>query len=138
MNAKMRARVDGPIHGGPAMDAASARRRPGFGVPGESDAGGANLDAMLSERLPGRLLMELCTAPEMDGGALTAAGAALATLHTQEAPDLSCWTREAETTDLLSLSKEISFICPHLAQRAGRGHALAAFVFHEHHHVRPL
>ena len=71
------------------------------------------------EWLPGRLLMELCTAPELDGGALTGAGAALATLHAQEAPDLSCWTREAETTDLLSLSKEISFICPHLAQRAG-------------------
>src|SRR6266567_1306410 len=71
------------------------------------------------EWLPGRLLMELCTASEMDANAVTAAGAALATLHEQNPACLSSWTRDAEAADLLSLSAEVGFIWPQLAHRAG-------------------
>ncbi len=70
------------------------------------------------EWLPGRLLMELCTAPELDDDALKLTGAALATLHAQNGDDLFCWTREDEVKDLLSLASEIGFICPPLARRA--------------------
>ncbi|HEU0038199.1 MAG TPA: phosphotransferase [Verrucomicrobiae bacterium] len=70
------------------------------------------------EWLPGKLLMDLCTAPEVDWDAVTGAGAALATLHAQDSADLSCWTREAEAKDLRSLAAELGFICPPLARRA--------------------
>jgi tRNA A-37 threonylcarbamoyl transferase component Bud32 len=70
------------------------------------------------EWLPGDLLMDLCTAPELDCDAVTAVGGALATLHSQDAADLSGWTRAAEAADLLSLAAEIGFICPLLARRA--------------------
>ena len=70
------------------------------------------------EWLPGQLLMDLCTAPELDGDAVEVTGAALATLHDQDSAELSCWTRAAEAADLLSLSSEIGFICPQLARRA--------------------
>jgi aminoglycoside phosphotransferase (APT) family kinase protein len=70
------------------------------------------------EWLPGRLLMELCTAPELDREAVTAVGGALATLHGQDSADLAGWTRAAEAAELLSLSSEIGFICPQLARRA--------------------
>ena len=70
------------------------------------------------EWLPGRLLMDSCTAREIDCDAVTAAGAALATLHAQDCAELSSWTGEAEAADLLSLSSEIGFICPHLARLA--------------------
>jgi aminoglycoside phosphotransferase (APT) family kinase protein len=70
------------------------------------------------EWLPGQLLMDLCTAPELDCDAVTAVGGALATLHGQDSTDLSSWSRAAEAADLLSLSSEIGFICPHLARRA--------------------
>jgi aminoglycoside phosphotransferase (APT) family kinase protein len=70
------------------------------------------------EWLPGRLLMELYVAPELDCDAVEVTGAALATLHAKDSADLSCWTREAQTADLFSLASEIGFICPHLARRA--------------------
>ena len=70
------------------------------------------------EWLPGRLLLDFCTGPKMDCEAVTGTGAALATLHAQDSADLSCWTREAEAADLLSLSAEVGFICPQLARRA--------------------
>jgi len=70
------------------------------------------------EWLRGRLLLEFCTGPKMDCEALTGTGAALATLHAQDSADLSCWTRQAEAADLLSLSAEVGFICPQLARRA--------------------
>ena len=70
------------------------------------------------EWLPGRLLMDLCTAPELDCDAVAAVGGALATLHGQDSSGLSGWTRAAEAADLLSLSSEIGFICPRLARRA--------------------
>src|SRR5438309_7309115 len=62
--------------------------------------------------------MERCNASELDGNAVAAAGAALATLHEQHPPELSSWTREAEAADLLSLASEIGFIYPQLARRA--------------------
>jgi streptomycin 6-kinase len=70
------------------------------------------------EWLQGRLLTELCTASEIDGNAVTSAGAALATLHEQNPADLPSWTREAETADLLSVASEIGVICPQLERRA--------------------
>lgn len=70
------------------------------------------------EWLPGRLLMQLCTAAELDGHAVAAVGGALATLHRQDSAHLSSWTRAAEVADLLSLSTEIGFILPQLARRA--------------------
>ena len=70
------------------------------------------------EWLPGDLLMDLCTAPELDCDAVTAVGGALATLHSQDSADLSGWTRAAEAADLISLASEIGFICPPLARRA--------------------
>ncbi|TAK93625.1 MAG: hypothetical protein EPO07_17850, partial [Verrucomicrobia bacterium] len=70
------------------------------------------------EWLPGTLLMDLCTASEVDWDAVTGTGAALATLHAQDSADLSPWTREAELKDLKSLAAELGFICPQLARRA--------------------
>jgi thiamine kinase-like enzyme len=79
------------------------------------------------EWLPGRLLTDLCLAPELDDDALTLVGVALATLHGQNPTDLSSWTREAEAADLLKLSAEIGFICPQLARRTDDlGRRLAA------------
>jgi len=72
------------------------------------------------EWLPGTLLMELCLAPELDGDAMTATGAALAALHEQDSAELSPWTREAEIKDLRELAEEIGFICPQLTKRANR------------------
>ena len=46
------------------------------------------------EWLPGRLMMELCAGPELDRDAVTAAGAALATLHGQDSAQLEAWTRD--------------------------------------------
>ncbi len=81
------------------------------------------------EWLPGRLLMDLCTSPELDCAAVTAVGGALATLHGQDSSGLSGWTRAAEAADLLSLSSEIGFICPRLAGRAdGLARRLAALL----------
>ena len=58
---------------------------------------------------------------------MAAAGAALAALHAQDSAELACWTREAETADLLALASEVAFICPHLAGRADDlAHRLAA------------
>jgi len=70
------------------------------------------------EWLPGHLLTNLCTAPELDRGVVTAVGSALATLHSQDSAELSSWTRAAEAADVLSLASEIGFICPQLACRA--------------------
>src|SRR6266700_556537 len=70
------------------------------------------------EWVPGRLLMELCTASELDANAVAAAGAALATLHEQNPACLSSWTCEADAADLISLSAEVGFICPQVARRA--------------------
>jgi streptomycin 6-kinase len=70
------------------------------------------------EWLPGRLLLELCTAPEFDGQAMSATGAALAALHAQEPEDLVGWTREEEAADLAALGSEIGTLCPSLADRA--------------------
>ena len=60
------------------------------------------------EWLSGRLLRNLCCAPEIDVSAITAVGAALAELHAQE----------AEASGLVSMAVEIGFICPRLARRA--------------------
>jgi tRNA A-37 threonylcarbamoyl transferase component Bud32 len=70
------------------------------------------------EWLPGRLLMDLCTAAEVEWDTVTRAGAALAALHAQDSAALSRWTREAEAKDLRSLAAELGFICPPLARRA--------------------
>jgi streptomycin 6-kinase len=70
------------------------------------------------EWLPGKLLLDLCTASAVDWDAVTGAGAALATLHAQDSAGLSSWTREAEARDLRSLAAELGFICPQLARRA--------------------
>ena len=79
------------------------------------------------EWLPGRLLFDLCAAPEIDAKAVAAAGAALAALHAQDCAELTCWTRESETADILSLASEIGFICPQVAGRADElAHRLAA------------
>ena len=89
--------------------------------------GSVNHHLLAYEWMPGRLLMELCTAPEFDREAVTAAGAALASLHAQDSADLTYWTREAEAADLLSVSSEIGFFCPHLACRVdGLARRLAA------------
>ena len=82
--------------------------------------GSARHRLLALEWLPGRLLMDLCVAPELDSDAFTAAGAALAVLHGQNPLDLSAWTREAEEADLLSLSSELGFICPQLSRQADR------------------
>ena len=71
------------------------------------------------EWLPGRLLMDLCTSPECDGKAVSAAGAALAAFHAQAPEGLACWTREDEVADVNSLASEVGIICPNLADRAG-------------------
>jgi hypothetical protein len=79
------------------------------------------------EWLPGRLLMELCVAPDLDRPAVLRTGAALAALHAQETDGLNVWTREAEAADLLSLASELGFVCPKLAHRADElGRRLAA------------
>jgi aminoglycoside phosphotransferase (APT) family kinase protein len=70
------------------------------------------------EWLPGRLLLDSCVAPEVDRQAVMAAGSALGALHAQDPGGLECWSREAEAADLVSLSAEVGFICPHLSQRA--------------------
>jgi aminoglycoside phosphotransferase (APT) family kinase protein len=79
------------------------------------------------EWLPGRLLMEMCGAPEFDRTAVIRAGAALAAFHAQETDGLNVWTRDAEAADLVSLASEVGFLCPKLAQRADElGRRLAA------------
>ena len=70
------------------------------------------------EWIPGRPLMDLCTASEADCKAVAAAGEALATLHAQSPAGLERWTREAEGADLLSVASEVGFITPRLARRA--------------------
>jgi len=70
------------------------------------------------EWLPGRLLLDLCLAPQIDCRAATATGGALAALHGQSPDQLECWTGEAAAADVVSLGSEIGFICPHLRFRA--------------------
>jgi len=78
------------------------------------------------EWIPGRTLADVCAATQPDDtagakavtNALTAAGEALATLHSQNPEGLDRWTREAEAADLLSVGSEIGFISPKLAHRA--------------------
>jgi streptomycin 6-kinase len=78
-----------------------------------------SLRLLAFEWLPGRLLMDLCTAPEINRAAVSAAGAALAELHAQDPGGLDCWTREAEAADLVTVASELGCICPRLAGRAG-------------------
>jgi len=83
---------------------------------GSSDS----LRLLAFEWLPGRLLMDLCAAPDINGAAVSAAGAALAELHAQDpgGDGLDCWTREAEAADLVTVASELGCICPGLAGRA--------------------
>ena len=70
------------------------------------------------EWLPGRMLAEICLDLEIDWDAVTATGVALAALHSQPADGLERWTREDEKTYLMSLAREVGFLCPSLAARA--------------------
>ncbi len=73
---------------------------------------------LVFEWAPGRLLSDICTAPEFDGRSLTLAGSALAALHGQQVCGLACRTREDEAANLLAMAAEVATICPPLARRA--------------------
>ena len=70
------------------------------------------------EWLPGAQLFELCVAPFLDREAVSAAGAALATLHHQDPEGLEPWTREAEAAEVSAAAEEIGFLLPRLAPQA--------------------
>jgi len=81
------------------------------------------------EWLPGRMLSDLYLAPEIDWEAVTNTGAALASMHAQPPDGLERWTRGDETAYLLSLAREIGFLCPRLSARAdGLARRLAAWL----------
>ena len=67
------------------------------------------------EWLPGRMLSDLCLAPEIGWEAVRRTGEALAALHAQDAEWLEPWTRADETSYFASLAREIGFIHPPLA-----------------------
>src|SRR5262249_54805018 len=71
------------------------------------------------EWIPGRMLSDLCVPPHIDWKAVDATGAAVAELHAQPADALEGWTRNDEIAYLFSLAREIGFLCPRLAARAG-------------------
>jgi len=70
------------------------------------------------EWLSGRPLSKLFADPEVDRRSLTAAGAALATMHHQRPEGLSDWTRDSQVAHLESVAAEIGFVSPRLASRA--------------------
>ncbi len=70
------------------------------------------------EWLPGQLLSEALSDPDLKFERLATVGAALACLHNQIFTGLVPLAREAEASSLLALAEWLSFVCPHLARRA--------------------
>lgn len=68
--------------------------------------------------MPGQLLSEALSDPDLKFERLATVGAAPACLHNQIFTGLVCLTREAEASRLLALADWLGFVCPHLARRA--------------------
>jgi aminoglycoside phosphotransferase (APT) family kinase protein len=69
------------------------------------------------EWLPGRVLSEAIGDENLNLAQMARVGAAIAELHAQDPPSLSCLTRDTEAATLLREANELGSVCPHLARR---------------------